>query len=529
MRLFPLLFFSLCYPAFAAEFRAEVLDQDGKRLPARVYLQHEDGRWFFPQSVSPKGSAVYYKKQRREKSVEMHTTLSAHPFTVSLPDGKYTLTVERGKEYRPKVERFEVRGKAVRLKVKLERWVNMAARGWFSGDTHVHRTLADLPNVMLAEDLNVAFPLTQWVTRAYDAPAKTPRGPDHNAGYQLIKVDATHVIHPRNTEYEIFTVDGKRHMLGAVFVLNHQSSFPMGAPPVGPIAERARKEGALLELDKHNWPWSMAIIPLMNVDLFELTNNHVWRTEFAFTDWAEPAPAYMKVDYGGAKSTELGWVLFGFKNYYALLNCGFKMRPTGGTANGVHPVPLGFGRVYVHLPKGFNYTDWVRGLDAGRSFVTTGPMLLATANGRPPGHRFRWEQPDTLRLQGSVLSEMPLRTIEIVVNGEVVKTLSPVHRRSKLGAHDSPFDTTVKLAGTSWVTVRCWEDRPGGRFRFAHGAPFHVDIPGKPLRPRKAEVEYLIKRVTDQIERSKKVLPPVAIAEYEKALSIYREKAKQAR
>ena len=119
MRLFPLLFFSICYPVFAAEFRAEVLDQDGKRLPARVYLQHEDGRWFFLQSVSPKGSAVYYKKQRREKSVEMHTTLSAHPFTASLPEGKYTLTVERGKEYRPKVERFEVRGKAVRLKVKL--------------------------------------------------------------------------------------------------------------------------------------------------------------------------------------------------------------------------------------------------------------------------------------------------------------------------------------------------------------------------------------------------------------------------
>jgi len=29
----------------------------------------------------------------------MHTTLSAHPFTIELPPGKYVVTVERGKEY----------------------------------------------------------------------------------------------------------------------------------------------------------------------------------------------------------------------------------------------------------------------------------------------------------------------------------------------------------------------------------------------------------------------------------------------
>ena len=44
---------------------------------------------------------------------------------------------------------------------------------------------------------------------------------------------------------------------------------------------------------------------------------------------------------------ERGWLDFTFQNYYLLLNCGFRLRPTGGTASGVHPVPLGFGRVYV--------------------------------------------------------------------------------------------------------------------------------------------------------------------------------------
>ena len=40
--------------------------------------------------------------------------------------------------------------------------------------------------------------------------------------------------------------------------------------------------------------------------------------------------------------------------------CGL-LRPTAGTASGVHPVPLGFGRVYVHCPAGFSYEAWVRG------------------------------------------------------------------------------------------------------------------------------------------------------------------------
>ncbi len=69
----------------------------------------------------------------------------------------------------------------------------------------------------------------------------------------------------------------------------------------------------------------------------------------------------------GGAWTESGWIDYGFKSYYALLNCGFRLRPTAGTASGVHPVPLGFGRVYVHRPQGFTYDGWIKGLDAGET------------------------------------------------------------------------------------------------------------------------------------------------------------------
>lgn len=520
--------------ARGASFIGNVVDsKTGATIPSRVYIQSESGEWFFPASISPNGSALQYRKERVKGSVEMHTTLSAHPFKVDLPAGKYTITVERGKEYRPLTRAVTMTDEPRDLRLPLDRWINMAERGWFSGDTHVHRSIEDLPNIMLAEDLNVAFPLTYWVTKAYEKPSQGNKNTEDKYGTDLIKVDDTHVIYPRNTEYEIFTVDGKRHPLGAVFVLGHKRVLEFGAPTVKPIAAARDAEGApLLDLDKHNWPWSMAIMPLLKVDLFELSNNHLWRTKFAFTNWAEPAPAYMKLNYHGTSDVEMAWTRFGFENYYALLNCGFNMKPTGGTASGVHPVPLGFGRVYVQLDGKFNYNDFRRGLKAGRSFVTTGPMLFVQANGRHPG--YTWKRlgaldPVPMQFAGQAVNAKPLTSIEILFNGEIIKTIGPENKANADGGFESAIDFQTRADQSGWFVARCWQIDDDGRFRFAHTAPWQIEIPGKPPRPRKEQIDYLIQRVKDQIKRSRDVLPESAIAEYREALKFYEDLAQPAK
>src|SRR5262245_56377712 len=203
----------------------EVLEEaTGKPLPARVYIHGDDGAWHFPKSQAAAGSAVYYKKQRPDnpRCVEMHTTLTAHPFLAELPAGKYTITVERGHEYFPTTSVVTLADKPVHTTLKLRRWIDMAGRGWYSGETHVHRTLDELPNVMLAEDLNVAFPLVYWVTEAFVPPKSSARSTRQDPPAEWIRVDASHVIYPRNTEYEIFSVGKKQHTLGALFVIRHK-------------------------------------------------------------------------------------------------------------------------------------------------------------------------------------------------------------------------------------------------------------------------------------------------------------------
>lgn len=504
----------------------------GRVLPGRIYIEDADGGWHFPKSTSGTAPAVRYERRSSfsTNAVEMHTTLGAHPFRVELLPGRYTIRVEHGKDFFPEFRDLNVTPGMKPVDIQLRRWSDIAAWGWYSGDAHNHRNPSELPNVMLAEDVNVGLPMVDWTTVEAVAPTASGRGFAGEYGERPIRIDATHVWHPRNTEYEIFQTAGRNHTLGAFLIVNHKTRFDLPAFPLHDVAAKARAEGALIDLEKHNWPWSLAIVPLLNVDLFELANNHHWAVEFGVRNWADPAPAWMKLpDSGNGIDTERAWTLYGFQTYYALLNCGFNLRPTAGTANGVHPVPLGFSRVYVHVDGEFSYEKWMEGLGAGRSFVTTGPMLRATLNERMAGQRFQQTAGKTYQLGGEVLSEQPLETIEVVRNGDVVLKLAVTNERTPAGAFRSRLSGAVAVDETSWIAVRCFENRPNGRFRFAHTAPWHVQNGNELVRPKRHEIDWLIDRVKTEIARSEALLPPVGREEYQQALQAYEEIARRAR
>src|SRR5439155_10110551 len=117
--------------------RGEILDAQSKRtLACRLYIRGEDGIWYFPDSVSTNGTTRPYQTRNwiNTNALEMHTTLSAHPFEVALPRGRYTFLAERGKEYVPEQRSVVVGEQPMELKISLRRWIDMASRGWFCGD-----------------------------------------------------------------------------------------------------------------------------------------------------------------------------------------------------------------------------------------------------------------------------------------------------------------------------------------------------------------------------------------------------------
>ena len=145
-------------------------------------------------------------------------------------------------------------------------------------------------------------------------------------------------------------------------------------------------------------------------------------------------------------------------------------------------------------------------------------VLSRDVDGELPGHTFRRRGPAVLTVKVAAVSDTPLDRIELVVNGEVTRTLIPPNLKTDAEGYEGKVTMEVRPEASSWLVVRAFEKRPGGRVRFAHSSPVFIDIDGKPLRPRAREVEYLIERVQAQIKRSQGVLPSSAIAEYEKAL-----------
>ena len=500
-------------PMDEVTFQGEIVDEaTGQPVAARLYVKSDRGIWHFAEPATSDGRVIRYEKQNwiNSKSQEFHSSISAHPFRLRLPPGTYQLTVERGKEYLPWSKEITVTSDMEPLSIRLHRWIDMASRGWYSGDTHVHRPIRQIGVPMLADDVNVALPMVYWTTRSEltaELGDRTDRD-DSRLPSEVISIDATHAIWPKNTEWEIFAVNGKPHTLGALFAMNHKTPFEVSIPPVRKVLEQARREGAFLDMDKHDWPFAIALPPLLGNELtYELANNHMWRTEFAFSNWNTPAPPWMNVG-DGKSGGEKEWIEFTHQTYWALLNCGLRLQPTAGTATGVHPVPIGFGRVYVHTPGVFQYDRWIEGLKRGDSFVTTGPMLFV----RPSGDS----------LAAVVEADGPVESVEWVING----VAQPATLKSNVSNSDGTvrLETAIesKFRSTTWVALRAWQKSENGRWRFAHSAPQWFDVPNQPIRPTDAQQKFLLSRVEQELARSKTLLPEEALNEYHAALSHYR-------
>ncbi len=72
------------------------------------------------------------------------------------------------------------------------------------------------------------------------------------------------------------------------------------------------------------------------------------------------------------------------------------------------------------------------------------------------------------------MSALPLNTIEIVVNVEIVRKIVPRNLKTNRDAYAGLIEEPLSIDGSSWVAVRCFEDRQDGRVRFAHSGPFRM-------------------------------------------------------
>ena len=158
-------------PLLAAVLSVTILDEKGQPAAARVYLTDGEGQPVMPPST------IVYDKVGSHAVAERHFVARRGAFSVDLSPGSYRLSVERGKEYLPASSVIVIgESGAATQTIRLRRWVDMARRGWYSGDMHVHRPLADMSDLMEAEELGIAVPITRWRTnRQINSDPELPR------------------------------------------------------------------------------------------------------------------------------------------------------------------------------------------------------------------------------------------------------------------------------------------------------------------------------------------------------------------
>ena len=381
-------------------------------------------------------------------------------FDVSVPPGGYTLTISKGFEYIRQIVPLDLGPVAgLSREVRLDRWIDMPARGWYSADDHIHlrRSPADDPAIVrwiAAEDIHVGNLLEMgdfWATffsqyafgpsgryqedgRLLSPGQEEPRTPE--VGH-TISLGASQFVRVRNDYYSYDRLFDRVHELGGVTGFAHQGMSFHGYR--GMVLNTLRGKTDFLELAQFCVP-----------------------------------EGPLAVDH-----------------YYLFLDLGFKLTALAGSdfpwcgrgpAYGF-PAPavaqIGNARFYAYVGAPLSFDGWFAALEAGRTFVTTGPIVLLTVNGHLPGDSVDVTPGTRLRVTAEALGhegQVPLQALEIIGHGRVLS------RSAGRGAARLTAELDLPVEQGLWIAARA----EAGTGQVAHTTPVYVTVKGSGFHNRAA-------------------------------------------
>lgn len=319
------------------------------------------------------------------------------------------------------------------------------------------------------EDLNVVNILvSKWGELITNA--------EHFIGAPSPLSDADHIVYVNE--------ETRHHVLGHAVLLNlKELVYPLSwggpdegvhggydYPPMAHQADKTHQQGGFVSWAHFPWPvGEVAVdIALGKIDAIDIMT---WGN--AFRD-GERAPA---------------------RTWYRFLNAGFDLPATAGTDKMFNSQVVGSVRTYVNVEGEFGYEGWLDGIRAGRTFVTTGPMLTFTANEHGLGETIKATVNDSIAVRARVRSRIPVERIEVLQGGNVIATLE-----NEAGRRDLVLETEVTVLSSTWLAARAYssERLPYNNVPLmAHTSPIYVEVDGKPRQSR--EDAAFLAGLTDQV------------------------------
>ena len=362
---------------------------------------------------------------------------------VPLPAGLVTVQITKGPEYRPVEQTVHLAAGQMALRFTIERWTDWRTQSWHAGDIRAHELT---PHSALLEGAAEGLAVVQLLVR--ERPGSMRNMAAFSGTSPALTSPECHVV--------VNTLN-VHSALGRVALLNsHRPVFPLSSGPPGlddwSVADWCdqchRKKGLVVWCESgENDGEALASLILGKVDAFEVTS-----------------------------------LEDGFERYYRLLACGYRPTLVGGSAKHSNSVPLGSIRTYARLPVELGATTWIDAVRAGRTFVTSGPLLSLTVAGRDPGGIVSVERGDSVVLRVEASSAAPFGALELVAGGEVIGSVAPKELSATL-------EVDYRAGRSTWVAARC----PGS----AHTSPVWIEVPGQPIRPDGETIAPLLTRLDE--------------------------------
>jgi hypothetical protein len=356
-------------------------------------------------------------------------------FLIDLPAGRWRIGASHGMEYVPVAEEFEVSGRGeVEKLLRFERWIDLPARGWWSGDVHVHHPSADpaqreyLMQYALAEDVHVVnlLEMGDHAQAGFGRKFRVQRG-----DFALVSGQED----PRST-------------FGHIIGLN------------------------LSAMVRDTATYDFYDVTFRGIHA--QTDSLVGYAHFAWNGCSLPRGFPWFVTTGEIDFIEV--LQFGMVNrldYAEYLNLGFRLTAAAGS-----DIPwgstLGEVRTYVHTGDKFEVDNWFRNFKAGHTFVSNGPAIELTVDGELPGTELIRSPGTRVKIRARALGQTRIGLPTVLQVEGPTGVVNEVKRSQGETTLELEMDHRVETSQWLMASVVC------DNHAVAHTTPIYVVVNAQP-------------------------------------------------
>jgi hypothetical protein len=530
--------------AFRSDIPVVFTASPARRIGVRV--EDERGRPSIARLIVRDGAGRVYPAMSKRLAPDLPFQAQVYRSDgegIVLPDGKYTVEWSGGPDYLTGTREMTVGpGVPEEFAIRLERWIDPAARHWYSGDHHVHAAGCahyedptqgvgpdDIVRQVLGERLNIGSILTWGPCYYHQKQFFSGKDDERSTADMKLRYDLEVSGFPSSPAGHLVLLGLKEQDYPGTKRIEDWPTW------TSPILQWAHRQGAVTGYAHSGWGLQIAdrTLPSDEVPAFD----GIGANEFIVTV-TQPDT----VDFISSVDTPWPWEL---NIWYHVLNVGFRTRISGETDFPcIYDDRVGLGRTYAKLDA-LTFDNWLDAIRAGRSYVSDGRshLLDFAVNGVAVGG------PDVKAVDGRVhvtlnaaarLDEHPAGDlaskpadqkpywdlerarvgqsrdvqVEFLVDGHIAarRTLTADGTIRGLAA-----DLTLQQSG--WVAVRILPS--------SHTNPIWVEVAGRPMRPSRRSAQWCLKGVDKcWLQKSGKFKTSEradAEAAYDRARAVYRK------